>query len=245
MTGTQVPSWHMGPMFAWDLETTGANPDTARIVTATAVWIHGAVVTKRTWLVDTGVEIPAEATAIHGVTTERARAEGVDPALAAAQLWSEIEGAWSEGRPVIGYNLSYDFTVLDRELRRHCATHIDDLALGPIIDGYVVDKELDRYRRGSRKLIDVCEHYGVRLEAAHDATEDALAAARLAWRMAQVYAAHLGDLSKVNGLQAAWRARWARDFEEYLRKQGKDEDVDGQWPVRAWVPTPDCIGDAA
>jgi len=86
-------SWHTDPMVAFDLETTGVDPETARIVTATIVRIHGAEVTSREWLVNPGVDIPAGATAIHGVTTEHARASGGFPPVAAAQIFAELDEA--------------------------------------------------------------------------------------------------------------------------------------------------------
>lgn len=224
-------SWHNGWMCAFDLETTAADPEAARIVTATIVHIKGAQTDSRTWLVNPGVEIPAEAAAIHGVTTERARAEGIAPATAAAQILAELDEAWTAGHPVVIFNAPYDLTVLDRELRRHCGTSLDGV-IGPVIDPFCIDKHLDRYRKGKRTLTATCEHYGVRLDGAHDATQDALAAARLAWRLATVYPEQLGDLAGVNELQAAWRAEWAERYADYLRRQGKPEPVDGAWPLR-------------
>ena len=91
----------MQQTFAWDLETTAADPEQARIVTATAVWIHGPQTEERAWLVNPGIDIPDEAARIHGVTTDMARANGVDPAGAAAEIWFEITDAWRTGRPVI------------------------------------------------------------------------------------------------------------------------------------------------
>lgn len=224
-------TWHLGPLCAFDLETTGVDPETARIVTATVVHINGATVDSREWLVDPGIEIPEQASAIHGVTTERARAEGIDPVTAAALIFAALDEAWTAGRPVIIYNASYDLTVLDRELRRHCGTSIADV-IGPVIDPFVIDKHLDPYRRGKRTLTAACAHYGVRLEGAHTSTGDALAVARVAYKLAQKYPDDLGDLAILNELQAAWRSEWASEFEKYLARQGKPEQVDGQWPLR-------------
>jgi DNA polymerase-3 subunit epsilon len=240
-------TWHLEPMAAFDLETTGVDPETARIVTATIARIHGADVQTLHRLVDPGVPIPAEATAIHGVSTERAHAEGVDPATACARILAELDEAWTGGRPVVIYNAPYDLTVLDRELRRHCSVNLDGV-IGPVIDPFVVDKHVDPYRRGSRTLTATCGHYGVALTDAHTSTGDALAAARLAWRLAQLYPAELGDLTKVNALQAAWRAEWATNFADYLRRQGRPEDIDGSWPLRPWrtdQAAPDTEGTTA
>lgn len=225
-----MSDWHLGPMMAFDLETTSPDPDEARIVTATICRIHGGDVQSREWLVNPGVEIPQGAIDIHGVTNEQAQAEGIDPAVAAAQIFAELDAAWTGGGPVVIYNASYDLTVLDRELRRHCGTELGEV--GPVIDPYTIDKHLDKYRRGSRTLTATCEHYNVRLDAAHDAKQDALAAGRLAWRLANVYPQQLGDLGNVNLLQAMWRAEWAVGFREFLERKGTPEPVDGHWPVR-------------
>ena len=63
-------------MLAFDLETTSANPKEARIVTSALVRIDGRDVQKVEHLADPGIEIPQEATSVHGITTEKARAEG-------------------------------------------------------------------------------------------------------------------------------------------------------------------------
>jgi DNA polymerase-3 subunit epsilon len=164
-------SWHTGWMTAFDLETTGVDVETARIVTATIVHIKGSQTESREWLVNPGVPIPAEAAAVHGVTDERAQAEGVPPSQAVAQIFAELDQAWTGQHPVVIFNASYDLTVLDREMRRHLDLNLDGV-IGPVIDPFVIDKHLDPYRKGKRTLTATCEHYAVRLDAAHDATQD-------------------------------------------------------------------------
>lgn len=58
----------------FDLETTGVDVTSARIVTAFVgvLSVDGTLISSRSWLADPGVEIPAGAAAIHGITTERA-----------------------------------------------------------------------------------------------------------------------------------------------------------------------------
>lgn len=225
--------WHLAPLAAFDIESTGVDVETDRIVTATLVRIHGRQTETRSWLINPGVPIPADATNVHGVTDEMA-SKGVDPTIGCAEILAELDECWTGGRPVIIFNASYDLTLLDRELRRHCGVSLDGI-VGYVIDPFVIDKELDRYRKGSRTLAAVCGHYQVKQEGAHTAEGDAIAAARLAWRLAQVYPDQLGDLGALNGLQAAWRADWAEQFEDYLAKQGKPEPVDGHWPVRPYA----------
>ncbi len=111
--------WTDGLLAGFDLETTGTDPTEARIVTASVVLAgrHLGVV-ERSWLVDPGVEIPAEATAIHGITTEQARREGLPAMEAVPAIAGLAAELWRTGIPVVIYNAAYDLTVLDRELRR-------------------------------------------------------------------------------------------------------------------------------
>jgi DNA polymerase III epsilon subunit-like protein len=78
-------SWHTGRLAAFDIETTGTDPESDRIVTA-AISLVGAELPgeHHAWLIDPGIEIPAGAAAVHGITTERARAEGRDAAARVA-----------------------------------------------------------------------------------------------------------------------------------------------------------------
>lgn len=74
-------SWISGPLLAFDLETTGTDVETDRIVTAAVVRLEadGSVSAELTWLLDPGVAIPEQASAIHGISTERAREHGLLP----------------------------------------------------------------------------------------------------------------------------------------------------------------------
>src|SRR5690606_40867454 len=95
---------HSGPLASFDTETTGTNPNEARIVTA-ACWLitPGHDKKHREWLVNPGVEIPAEATQVHGITTEQARKQG-QPAAAVAEIASAVLYAYRNQIPVIVYN---------------------------------------------------------------------------------------------------------------------------------------------
>lgn len=230
-------SWADGPLLAFDTETTGVDPETARIVTACLTRLDGNRPPQiQNWLVDPGIEIPAEAAAIHGVTTDIARSQGIHPSLAISAITAELRSAWTAGVPVVIMNASYDLTVLDRELRRHM--DIDLGEVGPVIDPMVIDRALDKWRRGKRTLTDLCATYQVKLEGAHTAAGDCIAAARVAWRLAQVYRNTVGDLTleELHAAQQAWRTEWAADFQEYLRTKAPERQpdavVDGSWPVR-------------
>lgn len=216
-----------GHLLSFDLETTGPDPHTALVVTSALVAIDGAEVRTASWLADPGVEIPEGATAVHGITTEHAREHGSPHAEVVAETVAGIRRGWEEGRALVVFNASYDLTIL----RRHDPTF--EVA-GAVVDPFVIDRAVDPYRKGRRTLTALCEHHGVRLDAAHDAGADATAAARLAWKLLAEPAAGLAGLDwrELNERQARWHAERQRDFAAYLERQGRDASgVNGHWPV--------------
>ena len=235
---TRANSWHEDILCGFDTETTGTDPETARIVTASILIRGGDHEDAWSWLVNPGVDIPAEAAAVHGITTERAQAEGMDAATAVTEIACRLADAML-GHPLVIYNAPYDLTVLDRETRRYGITPFGDVLEGcaaTIVDPLVLDKHLDRYRRGKRTLTAACEHYGVTFDGAHESDADALAAMRVAWKIARAYPAIAG-MSRVelHDLQVKAKADQAASFQDYLRKQGNDEVVDGSWPYRPYT----------
>lgn len=232
-----MSTWHSGPFLAFDTETTGVDCDADRIVTATTVLIEpGAQPTVTSWLIDPGVPIPEAATAVHGITDGHALAHGRPPAECVDEIHGRLVDAWMGGVPVLAFNAAYDLTILDRELRRHLGTPLT--IGGPVLDPFVIDKQVDRYRRGKRTLESQCAHYGVRLDGAHDATADALAAARVMWRISRRYS-DVGALSldDLHAAQQQWAAEQAQSFRAYLMSQGRTEDLPtGEWPMRTYFP---------
>ncbi|WP_298229767.1 exonuclease domain-containing protein [Gryllotalpicola sp.] len=217
----------------FDLETTGVDTGTARIVTAFVGELGGAgeVLSRNDWVIDPMVEIPEAAAAVHGYTTERVQEEGMAAQAGVAQIIAALRGILAGGVPVVAYNAAYDFTVLDREALRY---GIPPLEPTLVVDPLVIDKALDRYRRGKRTLEFTAATYGVRLDDAHDAGADAIAAGRVAQALAAKYGADL-DLSaaELHARQIAWSADQAASYQEYRRSRGETAFVtSGAWPLR-------------
>ena len=214
-------------MLSFDLETTSANPFEARIVTSALVRVdeNGAKATEA--LADPGVEIPADAAAVHGITTEKARAEGRDHDEVLRETVQAIKQGWDDGLTLIVYNAAFDLTVL-RSLTG------DFTVTGPVFDPYVIDRVSDKWRKGKRTLGAVCEHYGVELGNAHEATADALAAARVAWKQVRQHYPNLAQMDE-NELMEFQAVKWYEDrvaFKKYLEGKGRDaSDVSTAWPL--------------
>ncbi|OAH64081.1 DNA polymerase III subunit epsilon [Dietzia cinnamea] len=213
-------------LLAFDLETTGPDPRTAHVVTSALIEIDGPRKRERNWLADPGIEIPEGATAVHGITTAHAREHGRPHAEVIAETVEAIRQGWRDGRTLVVFNACYDLTILRR-------WHPTFEVAGPVIDPYVVDRAVDPFRKGKRTLEALCGQHGVRLDAAHEAAADALAAARLAWKMLGTQQELSGcDWRESNARQARWHEARQRDFAAYLERCGKDAcDVNTLWPM--------------
>ncbi|MGW6262002.1 exonuclease domain-containing protein [Streptomyces sp. NPDC055085] len=235
--------WHEGPLAAFDTETTGVDVETDRIVSAAVVVQDAAGTRPRVtrWLVNPGVPVPAGATAVHGLTDEHLQRNGRWPSPVLEEIARELGEQAAAGRPLVVMNAPFDLTLLDRELRRHRASSLDrwfDPAALRVLDPRVLDKHLDRYRKGRRTLTDLCAHYDVVLEGAHDAAADALASLELVRAVGRRFASRLERLSpaELHTLQAVWHAAQARGLQAWFARSGSDEAVDPAWPLRPDLP---------
>ncbi|MEU8568385.1 3'-5' exonuclease [Streptomyces pathocidini] len=238
-----MPCWYEGPLAAFDTETTGIDVERDRIVSAALVVHSGAKAMPRVtrWLVNPGIPVPEGAIAVHGLTDDHLQREGRWPAPVMEEIARALAAQALVGTPLVVMNAPFDLTLLDRELRRHRAKMLADyLGTSPlcVLDPRVLDKHLDRYRKGSRKLTDLCAHYGVVLSAAHDAAADALAALEVVRAVGRRFAPRLEALSpaELHTRQAVWHAAQARGLQAWFARNGSAEAVDPAWPLRPELP---------
>ena len=232
-------SWHE-TLGVFDLETTGVDVETCRIVTAHVGVINaaggvinaaGEPLEAQSWLADPGVEIPEGASAVHGITTEYAQANGRPAAEVVAEVVDALRELLGRGIPVTIYNAPYDLTLLNREALRHGITPLQTPR--PIIDPLVIDKFVDRYRKGKRTLTAAAERYGVDLTSAHDAAADAVAAGRVAQALLAKYPDQLAiELGTLHDLQTTWAAEQSASFQEYMRRSNPSFTTSTLWPER-------------
>jgi DNA polymerase-3 subunit epsilon len=226
-------------MAGFDLETTGIDPEQDRIVTACVVYVSARrTLEPHNWISDPGIDIPAGAAAIHGISTERARAEGRPAANVINEVVNALANAVADGTPIVAMNASFDLTMLDREARRHGLQPLTDLVGNKlrVIDPRVLDKHFDPRRPGKRTLTDLCRHYQVPLDSAHSADADAVAACHVAWRIGTtsrvIGAMPLADL---HDQQVIWARQQAESLADYFRRTpGKEHQaagVRGDWPL--------------
>src|SRR5690606_16562316 len=109
------------------------------------------------------------------------------------------------------------------------------------IDPHVIDKQCDRYVKGSgqRKLKPTCERYGVQLDDWHTAEADALAALLITEAQFERFP-QLNDMGpqQLFAAQKAWRAEQQAGLQEWFRTKASPEQggdphkvIDGSWPL--------------
>lgn len=237
-------SWWDGHVAGLDTETTGKDAMTARLVTADVVQKVGTGLITEGWIVAVDEEIPQEATGKHGVTTEHAQTHGRPLPDVLTEISVAVCRVWRTGVPLVIYNAPYDLTVINQERARCGRLQLRFTETSnPILDPMVIDRALDKYRKGSRTLEAVAKHYGVTLDNAHTSSADALAAVEVMLRMAEVFPQlKRMSLQALYRTQAVWRAQWAQGYQVYLRNkmtaEGADPHeiantvIDQSWPVR-------------
>lgn len=220
----------------FDTETTGINPFNDRIVQAAiAVWDDDEKVFEKQWFINPGIEVPKAASDVHGFSTEFLREHGGDRS-ALVEVANVLLEQYSNGDSVICItNAPFDTTFLNAELNRLGRARIDwDSFL--IADSYVLDKAIDKYRKGSRKLVDTAKVWGVEVDesAAHDATYDLYLSVAVVKKILEGRPLGSDQVSreKFMEFQRVHKREQARGLQEYLRRKDPSAIVNGEWPER-------------
>jgi DNA polymerase-3 subunit epsilon len=71
------------------------------------------------------------------------------------------------------------------------------------------------------------------MDGFHDAVHDAVAAARLAWRLSTLPDLQDREAGELHDLQIDWAAEQSHGLREYFRKQGNEDwrGVRDEWPT--------------
>ncbi|MHB2028911.1 MAG: exonuclease domain-containing protein [Acidimicrobiales bacterium] len=228
----------MTRLVGFDLETTGVNPFSDLPVSYGFVEliesVSGVEFIHESSYVNPGVVIPDAATRVHGVTNEMV-ADALTLEDAHEIIVERLHEVWHSGGAIVGMNVSYDLTMVECLGAYLASTPLSQRgAIGPVFDVLIVDRHFDKWRKGPRKLPDLCVNYGVELRNAHRASDDAEAALHVLAAQRQRYSVidtlALGDL---NEHLRSWYTEWLSNFSLYREKQGQTAITKGQyeWPI--------------
>lgn len=215
-----MTGWHKLPMSPFDIESGGIDVENDGVVTVTVATVGDGRPHVWSGLIAVDFDIDPRAVEVHGITTEYARANGKPAADVLDEAAERLVTSLVAGIPVVGANLPYDFSILHHNCVRYGVPTVSDRLGGkpiaPVLDVLCIDRHLDRYRPGKRKLENLCETYAVKHGGAHDATEDALAAARILYRIG---ARSHGTFDEIRSVYADRRFpdRLARDWMAFSR----------------------------
>lgn len=235
-----MSDWTRTPMVGFDLETTGVNVEIDRIVSGSVLeWGGGKLTDPHNWLSDAGgAEIPAEATAIHGITTEMARSAGRPAAEVVAEIVDMLRAYADEGLPITAMNAQFDFTVLERECDRYGIRSLWSRSVPCVLDPRVLDKHVMPYRKGRRTLEALADFWCVKVVGrAHTAEADARTACGVVHAIGRRYP-YLAreDLGELHEMQCRWAREQNADFRAWLARSGGEVDTSPfDWP---FIPAP-------
>ncbi len=168
-------------VLGFDLETTGFNPKSQRIVQYALVGCDADGSTIQIdELVNPKMRIPPETTNVHGITDQDVRG--------APQFKEHIDGITDmiDGAVIVGHNVDrFDWPFLHAEYLRAGQPMPEPWA---ILDTLKIAKRLKI--PGSHKLGVLCQRFGITLENAHTAGADAAATLLLLHKMMEANPQH-------------------------------------------------------
>jgi len=199
--------WQELPLAVVDVETTGLDPTSDRVIEIAIVHMQAGEVTDVfATLVNPEQEVPEEVVKITGIKSE----DLVDAPRFGA-IAAEVRARLLD-RVLVAYNLAFDRAFIHEELTRAGL----DLPAGIPIDPLVFIRELHK-SQGSKRLSAVAERLGIPLDNAHRAQDDAVVAGKVLYAIAGQLPDRLGDLRL---LQEQWEQQQKNEMASWRSQRG-------------------------
>lgn len=226
-------SWHKKTLIGFDTETTGLDLNRDEIISAGIVAVGEERDTiRKNWLIKPSIPVPDEAVKLHGIPREDIE-KGMPHTQGIEEIISYLADHMNQGGTLVVFNAPFDMTILRRQAIENEIEPLEDRVGSDnyiIVDPLVLDRAANPDRMGRRNLQTLCRHYSVpfNFKDAHSAEADAIAASRLAWKMADVYSVLDGiDRVELFERQKIWSERQGKEIAEKIGKP-----VESGWPVR-------------
>lgn len=171
-------AWTKKPFFALDIETNGLNPIADRIIEIALVPFNISSKKEINQLLNIPTALSAEIEKITGINDNMLK-DQPNFLKIADKIIEHMENA----EFIIAYNANFDKSFLESEFARINKV----LPNIPWIDPFVFICDIDRYKKG-KKLVDAANRWGIKLQDAHRAYNDALAAGELMLKLSDTIA---------------------------------------------------------
>lgn len=243
-----MTSFFDGPLLGFDIESTGVDVETDRVVTFSMVYsAHTNADTEiLEWNIDPGIDIAEGATAVHGISTAHAREFFMDASKAMPFIARRMEVIVGLDIPLVIYNAPFDTTMIYNEFERHNVPlrYTREQMFSKVIDPLVIDKACDKYRKGSRKLTDTARLYGYDLTNAHNSTADVEATLHVARACKKFFKPEM-TIEMLQEFQKDAKIEQSTSFQKYLRNKRDEEGnyvdpfavISTEWPFQTTKDT--------
>lgn len=200
-------AWKKSKLAVVDFETTGLNPETDRIIEyGIVLFDHGFVEHVASGFINPQTPIPEAATKVNGITNEM-----VKDAKTFYQL-SDTLIKLLNGKIMVAYNAKFDRPFLHYEFAR---TDKNVKLISMWIDPLMWVRHLYKYEK-SKKLTDICKLLKIEIGNAHRASNDAEAAGKLLYKLADKLP---DDYDKLIERQIVLKIQQEEDYRKWKEKQ--------------------------
>lgn len=221
----------------FDIESTGLEKETERIITASLLSDDYST----NWFINPQHPINPKASEVHGITDDMVQKDGQSAPEAIEEIVTALTDILQKGEILCGYNIIYDLSILEYEARRYGIKPLSERMNGnvaPIVDPYILDKTLNKFRGGKHTLERLAELFNVELNA-HDAESDARVSIEI-FKLLVEQASSQGhnldvDPMILHNWFITWKRRQDMTYADYLRTREynriENPYVPSGWPI--------------
>jgi len=225
-----LPLLDLDEYIAFDLETTGLNPDKDKITEIAACrFVNGEFIEEFTTLINPGIPIPKNITALTGITNKM-----VEDAPSIKDTLPDFL-KFIGSTPLVAQNINFDYGFITNNLSSTDSS-ISELPLYDTLSlarGFI-------YFRNSFNLGSLCDYYGINIENAHRASADALCTGKLfAYLIQEVLSKPLTLIQRVDNLFSNGNVYNGKLFSNIIKASVRLNTIDGLMPS----PVPHNLSD--
>lgn len=215
--------WPNDTFIVVDTETDGLDFDNDHVIqVGIAVFVHGQYVHGWEWLVNNGIPCAPEALAVHQIADSERMEHGASPESVFGRTHQLIQRMADQGRPVIGFNAPFDFSMLRTEWERlGFDLFVDNLW---IVDPLVVDRHFETkipiFTKPYMRLGQMAARYGIH-QPKHRALADAIATGHVAIAQS-LHHSRIRRMTpkELHIAQEGWYEEWADKFRHWGETKG-------------------------